>query len=87
MEMINRAAYNDLRAAGMAEDQAQTVAAHLPDWSQFATKQDLARLEGDMQRGFSDLESRLIRWMVGIFVGSVTVVGGLLTVLITVVGS
>ena len=76
MEVINRAAYNDLRAAGMAEDQAQTVAAHLPDWSQFATRQDLAQLE-----------SRLIRWMVGIFVGSVTVVGGLLTVLITVVGS
>lgn len=76
MEMINRVAYNDLRAAGMAEDQAQTVAAHLPDWSQFATRQDLAQLE-----------SRLIRWMVGIFVGSVTVVGGLLTVLITVVGS
>ena len=87
MEMINRVAYNDLRAAGMAEDQAQTVAAHLPDWSQFVTKQDLARLAGDMQRGFSDLESRLIRWMVGIFVGSVTIVGGLLTVLITVVGS
>ena len=33
------------------------------------------------------LESRLIRWMVGIFVGSVTVVGGLLTVLLTIVNS
>ena len=44
-EMINRAAYEELRAADMPEDQAKAVAAHLPDWSQFATKQDLARLE------------------------------------------
>ena len=44
-EMINRAAYEELRVADMPEDQAKAVAAHLPDWSQFATKQDLARLE------------------------------------------
>lgn len=56
------------------------VAAYLPDWSQFATKQDL-------NQGLAQLESRLIRWMVGIFVGSVTVVGGLLTVLFTIVNS
>lgn len=31
MEMINRTAYNDLQAAGMAEAQAQVVASHLPD--------------------------------------------------------
>ena len=30
------------------------------------------------------LESRFVRWLVGIFVGSVTVVGGLLTVLTTI---
>ena len=80
MEMINRTAYNDLQAAGMAEAQAQVVASHLPDWSQFATKQDLAQ-------GLAQLESRLIRWMVGIFVGSVTVVGGLLTVLMAIVNA
>ena len=73
-EMINRAAYRELQDAGMDASQAEVVAAHLPDWSRFATKEDLAQLE-----------SRLIRWMVGIFVGSVTVVGGLLTVLVTVV--
>ena len=60
--------------------QPESVAAHLPDWSQFATKQDL-------NQGLVQLESRLIRWMVGIFVGSVTVVGGLLTVLLTIVNS
>ena len=80
MEMINRTAYNELQAAGMVEAQAQVVASHLPDWSQFATKQDLAQ-------GLAQLESRLIRWMVGIFVGSVTVVGGLLTVLMAIVNA
>ena len=40
----------------------------------FVTHQDLAHLE-----------SRLIRWMVGIFVSSVTVVGGLLTILLATV--
>ena len=68
------------QAAGMVEAQAQVVASHLPDWSQFATKQDLAQ-------GLAQLESRLIRWMVGIFVGSVTVVGGLLTVLMAIVNA
>jgi hypothetical protein len=38
----------------MAEAQAQVVASHLPDWSQFATKQDWAQ-------GLAQLESRLIR--------------------------
>ena len=57
-EMINRTAYEELRAADMPEDQAKAVAAHLPDWSQFATKQGLA-----------ELESRLIRWMRWYFPG------------------
>ena len=60
--------------SGTHPPQAEVVATHLPDWFRFATKEDLAQLG-----------SRLIRWMVGIFVGSVTVVGGLLTVLVTVV--
>ena len=67
--------YRALQDADMEAAQAEVVA-HLPDWSQFATRQDIAQLE-----------SRLIRWMVGIFVGSVTVVGGLLTVLLTIVNS
>ena len=67
--MINRTAYRALQDAGMEAAQAEVVAAHLPDWSQFVTRQDMAQLE-----------SRLIRWMVGIFVGSVTVVGVLLTI-------
>lgn len=58
----------------MTASQAEVMAAHLPDWSRLATKEDRAQLE-----------SRLIRWMVGIFAGSVTVVGSLLTVLITIV--
>lgn len=47
----------------------------MPDWSQFATKQDLA-----------ELESRLLRWLVGIFVGSVTVVGGSATGFLKAIG-
>ena len=44
----------------MADAQAMAVAAHVPDWSQFATKQDL-------EKGLSQLESRLVRWMVRYF--------------------
>ena len=79
-EMINRTACCALRDADIEATQAEVVAAHLPDWSQLATKQDL-------NQGLAQLESRLIRWMVGIFVGSVMVVGGLLTVLLTIVNS
>ena len=55
----------------MKDPQAKILAAAIPDWSQFATKQDLAQLE-----------SRLIYWTIGILVGSVTVIEGLLTVLL-----
>ena len=60
--MINKAAYGDLREAGMTDAQAEAVASHIPDWSQCATRQDLADLRQDM----GHLESWLIRWMVGI---------------------
>lgn len=59
--MMNRVAYEELRTAEMPEAQATAVARHLPDWSQFATKADL-------EQRISQLESRLVRWMVGILV-------------------
>ena len=74
-EMINRTAYRDLRDAGMDASQAEAVAAHLPDWSQFATKQDLATLRSEMK----DLQATLIRWMVGLFLTFTAVLGALLT--------
>jgi len=58
----------------MTDPQAKILAVAIPNWSQFATKQDLAQLE-----------SRLIRWMIGIFVDGVTVIEGLLTVLLAIV--
>ena len=45
-----------------------------PDWSQFATKDDL-----------SHLESRLIRWMVGIFLTFLGLLGGLAAVVTAMV--
>ena len=73
--MINRTAYRDLQDAGMDASQAEAVAAHLPDWSQFATKQDLATLRSEMK----DLQATLIRWMVGLFLTFTAVLGALLT--------
>ncbi len=75
MEMIPKAAYQDLKEARMPDAQAQAVAAHVPDWSQFATKQDL-----------SQLESRLIRWMVGIFLTFLALLGGLMTLSLNIYG-
>ena len=72
--MINKAAYQDLTEVGMPAAQAQAVAAHIPDWSQFATKDDL-----------SQLESRLIRWMVGIFLTFLGLLGGLAAVVTAMV--
>lgn len=63
---ISQAACNERREAEMPESQAKAIASHLPDWSQFATKEDLARLEGRVAQRLSGLESRIIRWMVGI---------------------
>ncbi len=74
-EMINRTAYRDLQDAGMDASQAEAVAVHLPDWSQFATKQDLATLRSEMK----DLQATLIRWMVGLFLTFTAVLGALLT--------
>ncbi len=50
MEIINKTVYQDLRESGMPDAQALVIASHLPDWSQFATKQDLSRLESQMDQ-------------------------------------
>ncbi len=78
-EMINRTAYEELRAADMPEDQAKAVAVHLPDWSQFVTRQDL-------KQGLAELESRLIRWMVGIFLAIASLLAAAVSVLVAVLG-
>ena len=63
MEMINKAAYQDLTEGGMPAAQAQAVAAHIPDWSQFATKDDLAKgmsqLDTRLTQGLSQMDTRL----------------------------
>jgi len=86
MEMINKVAYQDLKAVGMEDAQAQVVASHIPDWSQFATKQDMSRLESRLDQKMSQLESRLIRWMVGIFLTFLALLGGLVTLSLNIAG-
>ena len=48
-----------------------------PDWSQFATKDDL-------EKGLSRLETRLVRWMVGIFLTFLALLAGLVTISLNV---
>ena len=76
MEMINKGTYQDLQAAGMDDAQAQVVASHIPDWSQFVTKQDVCRLE---KRTYQPGD-RVIRWMVGCAVGSLVLLAGFVAV-------
>lgn len=47
---MNRIVYRELREAQMEDKQAEIIASHIPDWSQFATKQDLAELKSDLMR-------------------------------------
>lgn len=47
---MNRRVYRDLREAEMEENQAEIIASHIPDWSQFATKQDIAELKSGLMR-------------------------------------
>ena len=46
----NRTVYRELRDAQMEERRGEIIASHIPDWSQFATKQDLAELKSDLMR-------------------------------------
>ena len=47
----------------------------LPDWSQFATQQDLSDLKLLMRENHNSL----VRWMIGIYFGSMVLAGALLT--------
>ena len=90
----------------MPAPQAQAVAAHIPDWSQFATKEDLAKgmsqLDTRLTQGMSQLDTRLtqglsqmdtrmsqlevrlVRWLVGIFLTFLALLGGLVTIALNV---
>ena len=81
--MINRAAYQDLTEVGMPAAQAQAVAAHIPDWSQFATKDDLRQLESrlgqsmsQMDTRMSQMEVRLVRALAITFLTFLVLLGG-----------
>ncbi len=53
----------------MPEVQAQVVAAHLPDWSQFATKEDISALRvefGRLENQMTGLESRMENQITGL---------------------
>ncbi len=63
---MHKIACQELKELGMADAQAQAAASRFSVWSQIATNQDL-----------SQLESRLIRWMVGIFLTFLALLGGL----------
>lgn len=65
------------------EDKAAAIASHIPDWSQFATKQDILDFKSDIK----DLEARLIRWMVGIFLTFLMAIGSLILGLLSWLGN
>jgi hypothetical protein len=81
-------AAEDLRSAGVPDDQAKaiirTVQAGLTvDPSQLATKADLAQFatKADLQAAISDLRSEITRWMFGVAVGQVVVIGAMVKLL------
>ena len=70
---LHRRAYRELREAEMEEKQAEIIASHIPDWSQFATKQDMAELKSELKSEFkqdvaeikqnmAELKTDLMRW-------------------------
>ncbi len=83
-EMINKAAYEDLKEAGMEDGQAIVIAAHMPDMSRL--HQEMSQLESRLHQDMSQLESRLIRWMVGIFLTFLALLGGLVTLSLNIYG-
>ena len=54
---MHRRAYRELREAEMEEKQAEIIASHIPDWSQFATKQDMAELKSEFKQDMAELKS------------------------------
>ena len=88
-----------------ANTEAYVTKQDLPDWSQFATRQDMSELKSELKLDMSELKSELkldmrelkselkldmsehrsslIRWMIGIFFGTFTLAGALLSLLLT----
>ena len=56
MEMLNKAVLNDLRDAGMDSPQAEVIAAHIPDWRQFVTKEDLKDVKQELKQELKHLK-------------------------------
>ena len=83
---MDRTVYDDFVQAGFDTKQAAVMASHVPDWSQFATRQDLGQLESRLQLQMGQLESRLIRWMIGIFLTFLALLGGLITLGLNIYG-
>ena len=64
MEMINKTTRDALERAGMNRQQAEAIAVCVPDWSQFATKADLSRLEHKLAQG----QTQMLLWMAGLLI-------------------
>ncbi len=60
---MNRRLYRELQEAEMEEKQAIIIASHIPDWSQFATKQDMAELKLEFKQDMADLKSEFKQGM------------------------
>ena len=64
---INRRLYRELQETEMEEKQAIIIASHIPDWSQFATKQDMAELKSELKsefkQGMTELKSEFKQGM------------------------
>ena len=54
---MNRRVYRDLREAAMEENQAEIIASPIPDWSLFATKQDMTELKSEFKQDMAKLRS------------------------------
>ena len=66
---MHRRAYRELREAEMEEKQAEIIASHIPAWSQFATRQDMAELKSEfkqdmaeIKQNMAELKTDLMRW-------------------------
>ena len=73
-----------------ADTEAYVTKQDLPDWSQFATKQDMSELKSELKQDLSELKlemaghrSAIVYWMIGIFFGTFTLAGALLSLLLT----
>ncbi len=68
-----------------ANPEAYVTQQDLPDWSQFATKQDLRELKSELKQDMSELKldmrehrSSLVRWMIGTYFGTMLLAGALI---------